>query len=188
MLGLHYASARVAFQVRRIQVQLIINADAQVGAEVDMQWLLLGAIALALLLMASRTPKFAFALLAVLAMALVAAAVIGKRDTMRARVALPITDLRIDNASMTPAYGGGWQFRARIENANAQIAAKEFVIAITMLDCPPPDACTRIDQTTRRINRRIPPRTAREIQSPVSFDAARPQNAKFNYRISEVRS
>lgn len=165
-----------------------------------MQWILLGVVVVALLFMSSRYPKAAFSILGALALA-AAVIVFGTRDDAQlGRHKLPVGDIAIENAVITSAYGGGYQFNARLVNANRDIQLKEAVVSITMLDCPAAVVagdgdgdgdgdCAVIGQADERINIQIPAGQARDISRTVSFSGARPAGQlRWRFKITETRS
>lgn len=157
-----------------------------------MQWILLGVVVVALLFMSSRYPKAAFSILGALALAAAVIVFSTHDDAQRGRHKLPVDDIGIENAVITPAYGGGYQFNARLVNANRDIQLKEAVVSITMLDCPAAagdDGCAVIGQADERINIQIPAGQARDISRTVSFSGARPAGElQWRFKITETRS
>jgi len=101
-----------------------------------MQWLLLGVVVVALLFMSSRFPRTAFSILGALALAAAVIVFSTRDDAQLGRYKLPVGDITIENPVISPAYGGGYQFNARLANANREVLLKEAVVSITMLDCP----------------------------------------------------
>ena len=156
-----------------------------------MQWLLLGVVVIALLYMSTRYPKAAFGILGVLGLAAAVIVFSTKDDAVRIRGRLPVGDIQIENAVMTPAYGGSYQFNARLVNAHASILLKELVVSITMLDCrgETDDTCAVIGQTDERFDAKIPPGQARDISRNLFFSAAKPTGTvRWQYQITATRS
>ena len=159
-----------------------------------MQWLLLGVVVIALLYMSTHYPKTAFSVLGVLGIAAAVIVFSTREDALRGRQKLPVADIKIENAVIAPAYGGSYQFNARLVNAHPSILLKEFVISITMLDCPvaddgDDDGCTVIGQADERVNAKIPPGQARDISRNLFFSSADPSGTiRWQYKITETRS
>lgn len=158
-----------------------------------MQFILLGVVVVALLFMSSRYPRTAFSILGALALAAAVIVFSTQDDAQRGRYKLPVSDIGIENAVISPAYGGGHQLSARLVNANRDILLKEAVLSITMLDCPAAaagdDDCAVIGQTDERINIQIPAGQARDISRTVSFPGANPTGAlQWRFKITETRS
>ena len=160
-----------------------------------MQWLLLGVVVIALLYMSTHYPKTAFSVLGVLGIAAAVIVFSTREDALRGRQKLPVADIKIENAVIAPAYGGSYQFNARLVNAHPSILLKEFVISITMLDCPAEDdsddddGCAVIGQTDERVNAKIPPGQARDISRNLFFSSADPAGTiRWQYKITETRS
>ena len=164
-----------------------------------MQWLLLGVVVIALLYMSTHYPKTAFSVLGVLGIAAAVIVFSTREDALRGRQKLPVADIKIENAVIAPAYGGSYQFNARLVNAHPSILLKEFVISITMLDCPGAqddnggdngdDGCAVIGQADERVNAKIPPGQARDISRNLFFSSAGPAGSiRWQYKITETRS
>ena len=160
-----------------------------------MQWLLLGVVVIALLYMSTHYPKTAFSVLGVLGIAAAVIVFSTREDALRGRQKLPVADIKIENAVIAPAYGGSYQLNARLVNAHPSILLKEFVISITMLDCPASDdsgdddGCAVIGQTDERVNAKIPPGQARDISRNLFFSSADPAGMiRWQYKITETRS
>ncbi len=165
-----------------------------------MQWLLLGVVVIALLYMSTHFPKTAFSILG--AMGIAAAVIIfgTREDALQGRQKLPVDDIKIENPVIAPAYGGSYQFNARLVNAHPSILLKELVVSITMLDCPgqgqgegenenDAGACAVIGQADERINARIPPGQARDISRNLFFSGAEPAGTiRWRYQVTETRS
>jgi len=164
---------------------------------ISMQWFLLGVVVVALLFMSSRYPRTAFSILGALALAAAVIVFSTHDDAQRGRHKLPVGDIGIENAVITPAYGGGYQLNARLLNTNPEIQLKEAVVSITMLDCPAQvgdggddgDGCAVIGQADERINIQIPAGQARDISRTVSFSGANPAGQlRWRFQITETRS
>ncbi|MGR3984806.1 MAG: hypothetical protein OD817_06080 [Gammaproteobacteria bacterium] len=160
-----------------------------------MQWLLLGVVAIALLIMSNWYPKTAFAVLGALGLAAAAIVFTTREDALLSRQQLPAADIRIENAVITPAYGDSYQFNARLTNTHASILLKESALSITMLDCPlglddfADESCSVIGQSDLRINLKIPAGQSRDISKNVFFSDARPAGAvRWKYKIIETRN
>ena len=150
---------------------------------------MLGVVVVALLFMSTRFPKTAFSIIGALVIG-AAVIVVGTRDDAEiGRLKLPVADVVIENAVIAPAYGGSYQFNARLVNAHAAIQLKEFVISITMLDCDGGGECAVIGQADERVTAKIPPGQARDISRNLFFDGAAPAGTvKWEYKITETRS
>ena len=156
-----------------------------------MQWLLLGIVVIALLYISTRYPKTAFGILGVLGITTAVIIFSTRDDALRGRQKLPVADIKIENPVIAPAYGDSYQFNARLVNANPSVLLKEFVISITMLDCPgdSDDGCAVIGQADERINAKIPPGQARDISRNLFFSGADPAGiVRWQYKITETRS
>jgi len=158
-----------------------------------MQWLLLGVVVVALLFMSSRFPRTAFSILGALALAAAVIVFSTRDDAQLGRYKLPVGDITIENPVISPAYGGGYQFNARLANANREVLLKEAVVSITMLDCPAAaagdDDCAVIGQADERVNIQIPAGQARDVSRTVSFTGANPAGAlRWRFKITETRS
>jgi hypothetical protein len=159
-----------------------------------MQWALLAVIVVALLYMSRFYPKVAFGVLGVL---VIGTAVIVFTTTDIAdinRSKLPISAVEIENPIMTPAYGGGFRFNARLLNTHQSTTLKESTLSITMLDCPQDsgdsdDSCQVIGQQDQRIIVKIPPGQARDVSRTLKFDSAKPRgNVRWKIIVTETRS
>lgn len=156
-----------------------------------MQWFLLGVVVAALLYMSTRYPRTAFSILGALAVGAAVIVFSTREDAVLGRHQLPVGDISIENAVITPGYGGSYQFNARLVNGNRDLLLKEAVVSITMLDCPhqSADDCAVIGQADERINIKIPAGQARDIARTVSFSGANPAGAlRWQFKITETRS
>ena len=168
-----------------------------------MQWFLLGVVVIALLYMSTHYPKTAFGILGALGLGAAVIVFSTQDNALRGRSRLPVGDIQIENAVMLPAYGGSYQFNARLLNAHASILLKESVVSITMLDCwgqgddapddapddMPDDTCAVIGQTDERFDTKIPPGQARDISRNLFFSGAKPSGTvRWQYQITETRS
>jgi len=156
-----------------------------------MQWILLGVVVIALLYMSTHYPKVAFSILGALVIAAVVIVISTREDAGRARQKIPVDAIIIENAVIAPAYGGSYQFNARLVNTSEFILLKESVVSITMLDCTDDgdENCAVIGQARERINTKIPAGQARDISRNVFFSGATPVGTvRWNYVITETRS
>ena len=156
-----------------------------------MQWLLLGVVVIALLWMSTHYPKTAFSMLGALGLAAAVIVFSTREDALWERLKLPVEDIKIENVVMTPAYGGSYQFNARLTNTHPSILLKELVVSITMLDCrgETDDTCAVLGQVDERINAKIPPGQARDISRNLFFSSADPNGTiRWQYKITETRS
>ncbi len=171
-----------------------------------MQWILLAVVAIALLALSTRYPKTAFGILGALTLAAVVIVFTTHDEAALGRQKLPVADVDISNAVMTPAYGGSHQLYARLANKNPSRTLREVTISITMLDCPgdvagqvddqlshmasSPSAasCVVIGQAAERFNVQIPPRQSRDISRNLFFRAAATGTLRWQYRITATRS
>ncbi|NKB77416.1 MAG: hypothetical protein GKR96_10350 [Gammaproteobacteria bacterium] len=156
-----------------------------------MQWVLLGIIAIALILMSSRYPKAAFSLLGLL-VAITAFLFYATTDSgFLSRSKLISSNIQIENAIMTPAYADSYRFNARLVNIDEAIALKEVTISITMFDCADEtqSSCQVIGQAEERINVEIPPQQARDVARTISFYSASPEAfVRWSYLVTDTRS
>jgi len=159
-----------------------------------MQWALLAIIVVALLYMSRFYPRVAFGVLGVL---VIGAAIIVLTTTDIAdinRSKLPVSDIQIENPVMTPAYGGGFRFNARLLNTHPSATLKESTVSITMLDCPEDagdsnENCQVIGQQDQRVITKIPPGQARDVARTLKFDSANPKGSvRWKIIITETRS
>ncbi len=156
-----------------------------------MQWVLLGIIAVALIVMSSRYPKVAFSLLGLL-IAITAALFYSTTDSAllnRSKIAL--SDIRIQNPVMTPAYADSYRFNARLVNNSESVPLKEVTISITMYDCADDtqQSCQTIGQAEERININVPPTQARDVARTVSFHSASPEAfVRWDFQVTKTRS
>ncbi len=156
-----------------------------------MQWVLLGIIVVLLLLMSTRYPKAAFGTLGVLLLSVAILVYITRDDGSLRLQKLSPASVHIENVVVVPAYGGGYQFNARLVNSHPSVLLKESAISITLLDCADEtqDNCQVIGQTDERVTLHIPAGQVRDISLALHFDTAEPKgHARWQYRISGTRS
>ena len=156
-----------------------------------MQFVLLAIIVGALLYLSRYFPKLAFSVLGVLVLGAIAIVFTTTDIAQNSRSRLPIDDIIIENPVMTDAYGGGYRFSARLNNSNQDIALKESIVSITMLDCPDEteQGCTVIGQSEQRVSIIVPPTQSRDISRTLSFDSAKPSGiVKWQFNVTQTRS
>ncbi len=162
-----------------------------------MQWVLLVMIVVALLYLSRFYPKTAFTVLGglVLSVAVIVFTTTDVAQLKRSRLAVEY--IKIENPIITPAYGDGFRFNARLLNSHESVTLKDATVSITMLDCVP-DAggsgdsdvgCQVIGQQDKRIIVKIPPRQVRDVSKTLSFDSAKPLGTlRWRIKITQTRS
>ncbi len=156
-----------------------------------MQWILIGVIVISLLVMSSIYPKVAFSVLGALTIAAVIFFYGARENGFLSGQRLLVSDVQIENAVITPAYGGSYQLNARLVNNHVSVTLKESVLSITMLDCPNggENNCMVIGQSAERINVKIPAHQARDISVNMFFERATPSNTiRWQYKVIETRN
>lgn len=156
-----------------------------------MHWIILAAIAVALLVAASRYPKFAFSMLAVL----IAMSVIMYRLTTgeveRGAELIDIDDIELTNVSIDSGYGGSFNFTGRVLNNASDAILTEITLTVSMLDCEradqDEDSCPVIGEGTWRVPVQVPPNQARDFKRNISFDQAKPRGeVRWRYAATET--
>ncbi len=137
-----------------------------------MHWLLLAVLALVLIASASRFPKLAFSLLAVLVA--VAAGLYYTSDPPSEGLPerLEPSQVVVGNVTMVPYYAGGFKASGEITNQSEHYDLTDLVIRFSVHDCPdidtPDEECELLSQVEERIRVHVPPGATRPFEQPVS--------------------
>lgn len=156
-----------------------------------MQYVILFVIVVALLYLSRYFPKVAFSILGVLAVGAGAIVLTTTDIALNSRSRIPVDNIEIENPVITPSYGSGFKFNARLKNLHASEELKESIISITMLDCTDDSAqnCEVVGQTEQRIILQIPPNQARDVERTFTFESVEPRGTvKWNYEVTRTRS
>ncbi len=158
-----------------------------------MHWILLAIVGIALIALASRYPKSAFALLGVLLLAgLVFYQTNSFAPTAKSKP-LQASDISLDQMLMTQGYQNGFNLSGRISNHSKEIAISEFVIKVAMRDCASGDSgghaneCPIIGEKLERIKLLTPPEQSRDFSESLYFDRAKVRGEiRWKFEIVEV--
>lgn len=137
-----------------------------------MHWVLLAILAIVLIASASRFPKLAFSLLAVLVA--VAAGLYYMADPTSEGLPerLEPSQVIVGNVTMVPYYAGGFRASGEITNESDRYDVTDLVIRFTVEDCPdadaPDEACKTVSQVEERVRVHVPPGATRSFEQPVS--------------------
>lgn len=137
-----------------------------------MHWVLLAALALVLVFSASRFPRLAFSLLAVLVA--VAAGLYYMSDPPVEGVPQPLDPsmVEVGGVVMEPYYAGGYKASGVITNHSEGFDLTELVIRFSVEDCRSTDAgeeeCILVSQVEERVRVHVPAGATREFEQPVS--------------------
>lgn len=105
---------------------------------------------------------------------------------------IPVTAVQLINTQMTPAYGGSYEFKARVKNSAPDRTLTRFALTVIASDCAGTEGSTQcevIGQQFKEIHIVIPPLQARDITDQFVFDNMRPKgNLNWDYRVDYTRS
>ncbi|MEM7194493.1 MAG: hypothetical protein AAF402_06055 [Pseudomonadota bacterium] len=162
-----------------------------------MQWALLGVIVIGLIAISGRYPKIAFSTLGALVIGALLMIYFTEDRADISRGKINPEEVIIENPVLTPAYGGSYQFAARLINQNTTALLKEVNISVTMLDCDSDTSatdssfadCPVIGQSDLRLNVRVPAGQARDVSQNVFFENAQPKGAvEWRFQVNKTRS
>lgn len=137
-----------------------------------MHWVLLAILAVVLIASASRFPRLAFSLLAVLVA--VAAGLYYMADPPSEGLPehLEPAEVIVGNVTMTPYYAGGFRASGEISNQSTRYDLTDLTIRFSVEDCPSEDAssedCTPLSSVEERVRVHVPPGATRTFEQPVS--------------------
>ncbi len=138
-----------------------------------MHWILLAVLAGVLVATASRFPKLAFSLLAL--MVAVAAALYHLTDTDGQGGLKPLdpAQVKVDGIRMSPYYADGFKASGKITNNSPEFDVTELSIRFSVEDCivttasDTGDECSIVAQLVESIRLHIPPGATRGFEQPV---------------------
>ena len=136
-----------------------------------MQWILLGVLVLALILMSARFPRLALGLLGGLLLGVAIIVFITGDFGFNKNKQITPEQISLENVVLTPGYGGSYQFSSRVNNQHESALVKEIVFSITLFDCPQPESdfsdCQIIGQSEQRTNIRLPAGQSRDVSKSI---------------------
>ncbi len=136
-----------------------------------MQWVLLGVLVLALILMSAKYPKLAFGLLGGLLFGVAIIVFVTGDYGLNAKSKITPEQLSLENVVLVPGYGGSYKFNSRTSNQHDTALVKEVVLSLTLFDCPQSESvlsdCQIVGQSEERTNVRIPAGQSRDISKSV---------------------
>ena len=136
-----------------------------------MQWILLGVLVLALILMSARFPKLAFGLLGGLLLGVAAIVLVTGDYGLNSEKKLTPDQISLENVVLAPGYGGSYQFSSRVNNQHESVLVKEIVFSITLFDCAQPSGelsdCQIVGQSEQRTNIRVPAGQSRDVSKSI---------------------
>ena len=157
-----------------------------------MHWALLGAIALALVVLAYRHPWLAIDLLAVL-MLLGFALYWWRTEQLPGRVQISPEDAAFTAISIDPGYAGSWNLFARVHNQSLLTTIRELALRIEMFDCPPTaqsvgaTQCEVMGEVVKFISVGVAPREHKSVKVSLIFPRVQPiHQLRWQYTIEKV--
>ena len=140
----------------------------------DMHWVVLGIIGISLIVAASRYPKLAFSMLAVLIGIVLVVLQFNSARHERSASLVSATDVGFANILFSPGYAGSYNMSGQLINRSIKSGIAEIELSVTMLDCGKKNAggqsdCSEITQVHTRINIEIPPGEAEEFSTNLTF-------------------
>ncbi len=152
-----------------------------------MQWVILALVVFGLLLMSTRYPKVAFAILGALLLLIGGLLMLNTRDEKRA--SSRATQLELLNHKMSPGYADSYNFSGRISN-NSESIVRETTIQVTLKDCSTDEdsSCSVIGEEVARIPLTIPPGQARDFEENVYLGPSKPEyEVRWEYLILDAK-
>lgn len=159
-----------------------------------MQWILLGAVIIALLLMASRSPKIAISLLVLLIIFWTAFYYYTKNVVKIDQDLADQGKVSVSGFKLTPGYRDSYNLSARLNNHTTTHTITEVRLRISLEDCPKNDqtkgpSCIVVGNIDEIISIIIPPRQARDITRNPYFGAVQLQGKPhWTYKITGLKT
>ncbi|KAA3632125.1 MAG: hypothetical protein DWQ08_03940 [Proteobacteria bacterium] len=156
-----------------------------------MHWVLLAVLALVLIFAASRFPKLAFSLLAVLIAVAAGLYYVSDPPSDGLPEHLDPSQVEVDNVIMAPYYAGGFKATGVIRNHSEHYDLTELVIRFTVEDCIDAEGdektCSVLSQVEERVLIHVPPGTAKSFEQPVSPRRTKVEGTRrWKFKVVEV--
>lgn len=136
-----------------------------------MHWVLLAILAIVLIASASRFPKLAFSLLAVLVAVAAGLYYIDEPPSEGLPEHLDPAQVTVHNVTMVPYYAGGFKADGEVTNQSADYDLTGLTIRFSVEDCVDidvDDSCKPVSQTEQRVLVHVPPGATRTFEQPVA--------------------
>lgn len=156
-----------------------------------MHWVLLAVLALVLIFSASRFPKLAFSLLAVLIAVAAGLYYLSDPPSDGLPERLDPSQVQVGGVTMAPYYAGGFKATGSITNNSEHYDLTELVIRFTVEDCVDGEAsepaCNTLSQADERVRVHVPPGATRSFEQPVSPQRTRVEGTRrWKFKVVEV--
>jgi hypothetical protein len=137
-----------------------------------MHWVLLGVLALVLIFSASRFPKLAFSLLAVLVAVAAAMYYMSDPESDGLPQSLDPSLVEVGNVTMAPYYADAFRAIGDITNHSDRHDLTDLIIRFSVEDCVQREGaeeeCTLVSHVDERVRVHVPPGATRSFEQPVS--------------------
>ena len=139
-----------------------------------MHWVVLGIIGISLIVAASRYPKLAFSLLAVLIGLVLVVLQFNSARHERSASVVSAADVGFADILFSPGYAGSYNMSGQLINRSIKSGIAEIGLSVTMMVCGKKNAddqldCSEIAQVRTRINIEIPPGQAENFSINLTF-------------------
>lgn len=159
-----------------------------------MQWILFGAVIIALLLMGSRSPKIALSLLGLLLILWVGFYYYTEDRRKLAQDLVDQERVTLSEFRITPGYRDSFNLSARIKNNSDTETITEVRLHIDLEECPQETRtnernCIIIGSADEIVSIIVPPRQARDISRNPYFGAIHLQGQpRWSHKITGVKT
>lgn len=156
-----------------------------------MHWLLFAVLAAVLVFSASRFPKLAFSLLALLIAVAAGLYYMSEPPPKGRPEPLDASMVEVSNVTMSPYYASGFKASGDITNHSTDHDLTDLVIRFTVEDCVaddnPAEECKVVSQVEERIRLHVPPGATRSFEQPVSPRRTTVEgNRRWKFKVVDV--
>ena len=155
-----------------------------------MHWVFIAVIVIALLALATRSPKIAFSTLAVLIVAVAGFYWLDESNGNKSRQMIASEVVAFSLHQVQKAYADSYDFTMRIHNKSTDRSLRSIELIVVANDCLIQDGnetCTVLGEVSDRITITIPPGQSRDVKRNLHFGRLVTSNTlKWDYRINKV--
>lgn len=156
-----------------------------------MHWVLIAVLALVLVFSASRFPRLAFSLLAVLVAVAAGLYYVSEPPVEGVPLSLDPSMVEVGGVVMEPYYAGAYRATGVITNHSEGHDLTDLVIRFSVEDCTSNDAgeeeCKLVSQVEERVRVHVPAGATQEFEQPVSPRSTEVEGKRrWKFKVIEV--